>query len=236
MSAAVSPHTDSLYVHTVVNIFWYAVPSQYTLISPSTTQVNTSKSDFNVWGWFHLYKGHTRSGLNTIIMNNVSRFITLRQHVVRPAATTMWRYTLKTQSSFLKKCRHVPRVYRWTSYSRMQRRFWRGSQWHFVAFNADFHSMRRSAFFPDVCELSHLFVQAADPFLRASLELERKQRLAVKKWIPSFSKLDKPCMLNSSSICYTSLQELIKHRRIWTVYFQMKGKMCLDVAQMQILP
>lgn len=45
------------------------------------------------------------------------------------------------------------------------------SQWHFIALDADFHCMCRSAFFPDICELSHLFIQSTDTFLGGCLKL-----------------------------------------------------------------
>ena len=45
------------------------------------------------------------------------------------------------------------------------------SQWHFIALDADFHCMCRSAFFPDICELSHLFIQSTDTFLGRCLKL-----------------------------------------------------------------
>lgn len=45
------------------------------------------------------------------------------------------------------------------------------SQRHFIALDADFHCMCRSAFFPDICELSHLFIQATDTFLGGCLKL-----------------------------------------------------------------
>lgn len=44
------------------------------------------------------------------------------------------------------------------------------SQWHFIALDADFHCMCRSAFFPDICELSHLFIQSTDTFLGGCLK------------------------------------------------------------------
>jgi len=60
------------------------------------------------------------------------------------------------------------------SYSRDHRVFCEGSQWHLIALNADFHRMGRSAFFPDICEFPHLFVQSTHPFLRGPLELKKQ--------------------------------------------------------------
>lgn len=59
------------------------------------------------------------------------------------------------------------------SYSRDHGVFCEGSQWHLIALNADFHCMGRSAFFPDICEFPHLFVQSTHPFLRGPLELKK---------------------------------------------------------------
>lgn len=47
----------------------------------------------------------------------------------------------------------------------------RQSQGHFIALDADFYCVCRSAFFPDVCELSHLFIQSTDTLLGGPLKL-----------------------------------------------------------------
>uniref|UniRef100_A0ACB8F9V6 Uncharacterized protein n=1 Tax=Sphaerodactylus townsendi TaxID=933632 RepID=A0ACB8F9V6_9SAUR len=103
------------------------------------------------------------------------------------------------------------------------------SQGHFVAFNADLHSMGRSAFFPNICELPHLFIQSTDPFLRAGLELEMRLALGKGKNVQNFSvKEAKACILNSS--------RGLKLPRIISASFQMKtvkGALVTRVAQMQ---
>lgn len=54
------------------------------------------------------------------------------------------------------------------------------SQRHFVALNADFHCVGRSAFFPDICELSHLFIQSTDTLLGGRLKLRVREKLKSK--------------------------------------------------------
>lgn len=46
----------------------------------------------------------------------------------------------------------------------------RRSQRHFVALDADFDRVCRSAFFPDVCELPHLLIQPTDALLGGPLK------------------------------------------------------------------
>lgn len=56
------------------------------------------------------------------------------------------------------------------------------SQRHLVALDADFHGVCRSAFFPDVRELPHLFIQSTDTLLGGPLKLQAGQKLKSHHW------------------------------------------------------